>query len=109
MSDLLKNIKQQLAKYDMEICACGGVHYVGKNNYHAFRCLNCKNLFCDGLTDHDENDENDEAINCSFIHCDFETCRNGYCEACYEQRSPMPGCGTCGVSWCCRDHMTCEC
>jgi hypothetical protein len=110
----IKIIQHEMLKYDMEICACGGVHYTGKPNYYAFRCLSCSKLFCDHITYISDNEDISEihqkiANQCLFIHCDFETCRTGYCEACYEQKSPMPGCETCGVSWCCRDHMTCEC
>ena len=111
-TELLKVIKYTMTEADFDFCACGGFHYIGKYNQHAARCLKCKNLFCNGMTDISNGEirkiHQKLVDRCVFIYCDHEYCSNGYCKEC-SKSYPMPNCEKCGSFWCCRDHCECEC
>ena len=115
--DLFNVVKYNMKTDDFDVCACGGFHYTGKCNYHAYKCLQCSNLFCNGMTQMpDEAPDDIKRIHqelserCLFILCGNVDCSNGYCNDCLNKKlHPMPGCEKCKVVWCCWDHMTCTC
>jgi hypothetical protein len=114
MSDFLKMLKYNMQRQDFDFCACGGFHYIGKNNYNAFKCKGCNNLFCNGMSGDNLDKKNKEIMEsydklsnlCEFVECDRWNCVIVYCRNCVKDK--MFHCEKCGVSWCCEEHKTCN-
>lgn len=103
--DFLTVLKYTMNQADFDLCACGGFHYMGKQNYYAFECCLCRKIFCDGLTRDQIPDSAPDSVKrahealsskCKFIFC--VSCPYGYCRECHENRynSDHPVCEGCG-------------
>jgi hypothetical protein len=122
-SKFIKILRYGMKKLDFEACACGGFHYVGKDNYHAYRCPGCQNLFCNGMTtdylDENSDDEASEIVRLNeelAYKCEYALCEGcttdvqGSCPECFKDgRSNLSYCAECDEYWCCPEHKGCEC
>lgn len=123
----IKMLRHNMGRMDFDFCQCGGFHYVGKDNYNAYKCSYCKNLFCNGMT-RENLDRNESYImelseeleyKCGYILCNgcLKDVRRrvlcnvqGCCYKCFsEGSSKLSHCTECREYWCCPEHKGCEC
>jgi len=115
--DFIKVVLYNMEEQDFSLCACGGFHYIGKN-YKAFRCTDCKRLFCGGMTEISSNAPeeikkyHENLISqCILMWCENTECRKYYCIKCFENRLENKKsycCYDCGGFWCCTERK-CNC